>query len=51
MQDAWGSIACTGSNFLIRAAHLAEVGYFPTYTMVRTFLLLHFFLWCDSVYI
>lgn len=32
-QDAWGSIACTGSNFLIRAAHLAEVGYFPTYTM------------------
>lgn len=33
-QDALGSIACTGSNFLIRAAHLAEVGYFPTYTMV-----------------
>ena len=34
-QDALGSIACTGSNFLIRAAHLAEVGFFPTYTMVR----------------
>jgi hypothetical protein len=35
LQDALGSIACTGSNFLIRAAHLAEVGFFPTYTMVR----------------
>ena len=28
-------ICCTGSNFLLRAAHAAEVGWFPTYTMVR----------------
>lgn len=34
-QNAWGKACCTGTNYIIRAAHLAEAGNFPTYSMVR----------------
>lgn len=37
-QDGFGTVCCTGSNFLLRARHAAAVGWFPTYTMVRTLL-------------
>lgn len=31
--DFWGYIACTGTNFCLRARSLALVGWFPEYTM------------------
>lgn len=32
-QDGFDTVCCTGSNFLLRAKHGAEVGWFPTFTM------------------
>ena len=31
-QDGFNTVCCTGSNFLLRACHAAEVGWFPTFT-------------------
>ncbi|KAF8062642.1 VHA-F [Scenedesmus sp. PABB004] len=37
--DAWGYIACTGTNFCIRARALATVGWFPEYTITEDYAL------------
>ncbi|KAG1672206.1 hypothetical protein FOA52_002907 [Chlamydomonas sp. UWO 241] len=36
---AWGYIACTGTNFMIRARALAHCGFFPTYTITEDYAL------------
>ena len=33
--DAWGYVACTGTNFCLRARALATVGWFPEYTITE----------------
>jgi hypothetical protein len=33
--DAWGYVACTGTNFCLRARALAAVGWFPEYTITE----------------
>ena len=33
--DAFGYVACTGTNFCLRARALAAVGWFPTYTITE----------------
>ena len=33
--DALGFISCTGTNFMVRAAALKEVGGSPTYTLTE----------------
>lgn len=33
--DALGYVACTGTNFCIRAQALASVGWFPEYTITE----------------
>jgi cellulose synthase/poly-beta-1,6-N-acetylglucosamine synthase-like glycosyltransferase len=37
--DAWGYVACTGTNFCIRAKELARVGWFPEYTITEDYAL------------
>ena len=37
--DALGYIACTGTNFCIRAAPLADCGWFPTFTITEDYYL------------
>jgi hypothetical protein len=37
--DAFGYIACTGTNFALRANALAHCGWFPTYTITEDFAL------------
>ncbi len=37
--DALGFISCTGTNFIVRAAALKEVGGSPTYTLTEDFAL------------
>ena len=37
--DALGFISCTGTNFVVRAAALKEVGGSPTYTLTEDFAL------------
>ena len=37
--DALGFISCTGTNFMVRAAALKEVGGSPTYTLTEDFAL------------
>lgn len=37
--DAAGYIACTGTNFCLRARALAAVGWFPTYTITEDYAL------------
>jgi endoglucanase len=37
--DAWGYIACTGTNFCIRAAALAKCGWFPEYSQTEDYAL------------
>ena len=36
---AWGYIACTGTNFMIRARALASCGWFPTNTITEDYAL------------
>jgi hypothetical protein len=33
--DAWGYVACTGTNFCLRARALGTVGWFPEYTITE----------------
>ena len=37
--DAWGYIACTGTNFCIRAQALGRCGWFPEYTITEDYAL------------
>jgi endoglucanase len=37
--DALGYVACTGTNFCIRARCLAQVGWFPEYTITEDYAL------------
>lgn len=37
--DALGYVACTGTNFCIRARALATVGWFPEYTITEDYAL------------
>ena len=37
--DAWGATFCCGTNFAVRAAALAAVGWFPTESITEDFLL------------
>lgn len=37
--DAFGYIACTGTNFIIRARELAVCGFFPTFTITEDYAL------------
>ena len=36
---AWGYVACTGTNFMIRAASLASCGWFPVSTITEDYAL------------
>jgi cellulose synthase/poly-beta-1,6-N-acetylglucosamine synthase-like glycosyltransferase len=58
--DALGYIACTGTNFCLRCAPLADCGFFPTWTITEDYALgmilkakvrMHARLvWCACVY-
>jgi endoglucanase len=37
--DALGYIACTGTNFCLRCAPLADCGFFPTWTITEDYAL------------
>ncbi|GBF89253.1 six-hairpin glycosidase [Raphidocelis subcapitata] len=37
--DAWGYVACTGTNFCLRARALGAVGWFPTYCITEDYAL------------